>query len=113
MLVIYGDKFNRQLQESHKNIVWYNRLCMKKKKSYTLAKVVNLLLIFLTTGSIYFKWIPGLWLTKQKKMFYKSSAQNDLDFFLTNMLYKSVMLIRLVWKTNVFIGEIFKVNTWW
>ena len=45
MLVIYGDKFNRQLQESHKNIVWYNRLCMKKKKSYTLAKVVNLLLI--------------------------------------------------------------------
>ena len=45
-------------------------------------------------------------------MFYKSSAQNDLDFFLTNMLYKSVMLIRLVWKTNVFIGEIFKINTW-
>ena len=82
------------------------------EKSYTLAKVVNLLSIFLTTGSIYFKWVPGLWLTKQKKMFYKSSAQNDLDFFLTNMLYKSVMLIRLVWKTNVFIGEILKINTW-
>ena len=40
-------------------------------------------------------------------MFYKSSVKNDLDFFLTNMLYKSVMLIRLVWKTDVFIGEIF------